>query len=498
MKNINKLLVFFLVSLIPFASCKKALDINKDPNNPSLEQGSAKLVFPAAVASSAGRIGGSLAILGGIWSQYYTQNTTSNQYKTIDAFQLSKSDFGGEWTELYAGALNDLKYVMDDAKAKGNWNYYLMGAVIKAYTMQVIVDLYDQAPYSEAFQGSSNLQPKFDQGFDIYKGLLAEIDEALSKDFTLSSNVIAGNTDFIFPADDDSWTIDNWIRFANTLKLKMYLRMSIAKPTEAQAGIADMVSSGAEFLDTDAQMNVFIDQPDKSNPLYEYNFRKLNTDGNLRASVTFLSWLELNADPRLPFYFNFRTGSTTAYLGINQGDYLNANPVFGTASKPNISATDPVDFFSLAEVNFLEAEALLRYAGGAGAKEKYDAGVTASFARYGLDASSFLAPTGAYAYPSAGTVEQQLEAIITQKWASMPGSHSLEAFFEKNRTGYPKTSTVYSTDAAYIPGQFVYPFNGVTNGQFAKRLVFPDAERSKNSSTPAEVPLTTPVWWDAN
>ena len=80
----------------------------------------------------------------------------------------------------------------------------------------------------------------------------------------------------------------------------------------------------------------------------------------------------------------------------------------------------------------------------------------------------------------------------------MPKSHSLEAFFEHNRTGYPRYSAVYSNVAGYIPGQFVYPKNGVTNGQFAKRLIFPDIERSKNPNTPPEEPVTKKVWWDVH
>ncbi len=104
MKILNIKIIAFCSALLLMSACTKQLDINIDPNNPALSQGSPKLVFPGAVASSIGRIGGDLAILGGIWSQYWTQNNTSNQYKTIDAFDLSKSDYGATWDELYAGA----------------------------------------------------------------------------------------------------------------------------------------------------------------------------------------------------------------------------------------------------------------------------------------------------------------------------------------------------------------------------------------------------------
>lgn len=486
-----------------FTSCKKILDVNTDPDNANAGQATPQLVFPAAVASAAGRVGGDLAILGGIWSQHYTQNTTSSQYRAIDAFNLSKTDFGATtisspWAELYSGGLNDLNFVIRKAEEQRNWNYFLMGTVVKAYTMQVLADLYDKIPYSEAFQGASNLTPNFDDGYAVYTGLLSEIDAALDKDFSASTNAPAGQLDFIFPKSATTWTIDPWIKFANTLKLKMYLRMVYAKPTEAQAGIEALYASGAQFLDEDARMQTFEDAPDKSNPMYEYNFRKLNTDANLKASYTFLSWLELNGDPRVDDYFLPRTGGTpTQFLAIHQGDYLNTDATFNAASKARILPTDPVDFISLAESHFLQAEALERFFGGAGAKEHYDAGVSASFARYGDDPASFIAPGGRYEYP-AGTFDQDLEAIIVQKWASLVGSHSLEAFFERNRTGYPSTSPVYSTNVAYVPGTFVYPKNGVTNGVFAKRLIYPDIERSKNPNTPPEEPVTKEVWWDVN
>jgi hypothetical protein len=168
------------------------------------------------------------------------------------------------------------------------------------------------------------------------------------------------------------------------------------------------------------------------------------------------------------------------------------------ASIAQLQPTDPVHFISKAESYFLQAEALERYYGGVGAKAAYDAGVTAAFAQEGLEASAanFIAPGGAYAYPSAGTFEQKLEAIIVQKWASFPGSHALEGFFEKNRTGYPRTSPVYSTDASYVPGQFVVSKSSFIGNTLPRRLIFPDSERKTNPNTPAIVPLTQKVWWD--
>jgi hypothetical protein len=144
----------------------------------------------------------------------------------------------------------------------------------------------------------------------------------------------------------------------------------------------------------------------------------------------------------------------------------------------------------------MQAEARERYFGGDQSQTLYNAGVMAAFDFYGFDATPFISPGGAYAYPVGGTLDDKIDAIITQKWASLPGSHSLEAWFERNRTGFPKTSPVYSTDdVLYVPGQFVVSATSVIGQAFPKRIVFPDNERSRNNNTPAQVPITTPVWW---
>jgi hypothetical protein len=484
-------------------SCKKELDINTDPNNPPLETATPAILFPAAVASTAGRIGGEYAIVGGIWSQLWTQSVASNQYKNIETFTVTRAEFNGSWNELFTGALTDYDLLLRKAREAEDWNYFLMGTVMKAYTYHVLIDLYDQVPYTEALKGEANLSPKFDQGEALYDTLIASIDNALAQDFTALTNTLPEGQDVVFPNAEGGFLLDKWIAFANTLKLKMYLRMAYKKPDVARQAIMKLYNDGATFLEEDAALAFYQDQPDKSNPLYEENFRRLNTTTNLRMSMTFYSWLASHNDPRMAEYF---TIGAAGPLAINQGDYNNPNAtLWGQASILYISPTSPVHFISKAESYFMQAEAVERYFGGAGpngtnGKQLYDAGVNAAFAQVGLTPGDLL--SGDYAYPTAGTFEEKLEAIIVQKWASFSNSHSMEAFFEKNRTGYPRTSPVYSnsTDGKswasnYTPGYWVYPKNGVTNGQFVKRFVFPDSEIRSNPNVPAAVPPTTPVWW---
>lgn len=492
--------VFLLSLLFMGVGCKNLLDINHNPSVPTLEQGTAQLAFPAAVLATTGKVGGDLTILGSIYAENCAQAASSNQYKYIDAYDVKSTDFNASYDILFSNGLKNYRYVKDKARAKGDWTFYLMGTVMNAYTTAILVDLYDKIPYTEALQGAGNLSPKFDDGFAIYKSLLDSIQFALKQDFTASTNSVPGTapnytdgtpgfavSDMIFKGNVEKWKL-----FANTLKLKLYLRMVNAQPTMAHDTITAMINRGTQFLAEDASVTNFADIAAKDNPFWEQNRRGLNTSDNIRASKTFASWLIENSDPRAIFYFGVANP-----ISINQGDYNNANPAlnYNNAKVFVQSPVDPVIFISKAESYFLQAEAMVRYFGGAGAQALYNQGVLAAFAATGNDGSTFI--TGAYAFPTAGSTEQMIEAIVVQKWASFPtGCHAIEGWFERNRTGYPKTSPVYSTDANYVPGQFVISANSVLPaGQFPKRLIYPYDEVSRNSNAPALVAATTPVWW---
>src|SRR4029079_12693966 len=405
----KKIVVAILMSVfITGEGCRKTFDINHDPNNPSLDVGTPKIVFPIAVMGVAGVEGGDLALVGGILGEYVTQAASASQYKAIDQYDLKTTDLNAQYTTLYSYGLKNLQFVIDKARASEDWNFYLMGNVMKGYATALMVDIYDQVPFFEALQGVTNLTPKFDDGYTVYKALLDSIDVALGKDFSAKTAIDLratneGNVDLIFGGD-----MEKWKQFANTLELKLYLGMINAKPAEAQAGIEALYARNAQFLSSDAGITQgFIDGPGQDNPLYEQNIRQLNTPNNLRASVTFVSYLRQNEDPRIADYF----GSLTPNA-IDQGDFLNNSSTALSAAVFVEEPTDPVVFISAAESYFLQAEASVRFNSGMGAKELYDQGVLAAFASVNEDGNPFIAAGGKYEYPATGTADQKIEAII--------------------------------------------------------------------------------------
>ncbi|MFZ1560738.1 MAG: hypothetical protein WAT37_12475, partial [Saprospiraceae bacterium] len=109
-----------IVAMLIIASCSDFLDVNDDPNNPTDVK--PEVVLAVAQASVGGVVGGDLNIVGGLWSQHWTQSHTGSQYRRLDAYDLVPDDYNVSWNEMYAGGLNDLELIKKGASASGNWN----------------------------------------------------------------------------------------------------------------------------------------------------------------------------------------------------------------------------------------------------------------------------------------------------------------------------------------------------------------------------------------
>ena len=474
MKRIISIVSLFGVLL--FASCDKFFDVNTDPNNP--EEVVYEKVIAAGIGSSATAIGGQYSILGSLWSQHFTQSNTANQYKDLDSYEFTNNKFEAAWNEMYAGAMSDLTIVMNGAAEAEDWATHLMAVVTRSYSFVVMADLYDKVPYTEAFQGTDNFAPKYDDGPAIYDAIIAELDAAMAKDFNASTNKNVGTSDFIFKGD-----VSKWIQFANTLKLKMYLRMVNADAAKAEAGIRALYSAqgGPNLLTEAACMDAFSNQTNKYNPLYGSAIASSGlNDLNLRASKTLFDYLSGNDDPRMPKIYKPDPTAGGAYLAHAQGDFNNSDNM-NKLSRGQWSPTQPVYFFTLAEINFLQAEALLRYptlSSSVTAQQMYEAGVRASFTILGADGAEALL-AGAYNYAAAG---DKLEAIITQKWISQAMYNPIESFFDFNRTGYPTLFQISKTSAI--------------GDMFPRRLVAENTyEGRDNPNVPRGISVEMKVWW---
>lgn len=507
-----KTTVFAGLLLIGSACEDNFLDVNTDPNN--APTATVERVLPTALGYAAYSIGNQYQILGGIWSQYWTQGPTASQYEDLDRYLITSTDYARPWGDLYTGPLNDFKYIVEEglkikndealteaARGRGS-NYAAIGKIMQAYLFQLITDLYGDVPFSQALQGlpvdGDQLTPVYDSQESIYDGLITLADEGIAL-LDLETDQHPEGDDILFGGN-----MEEWLRFANTLKLKIYLRQSEVRPAVAQTGIQAMYNAGAIFLEAGEDADIaFYDIQFNRNPLFAV-IKQLGT-GNLIASNTSVNYLSANNDPRLDVFFvPASTGANAgSYVGINQGEgkilpnpaTLNATnyalpaPAIGGAPPQDAESgtTAPVIFMSVAESYFLQAEAIARGWGSGDAQVLYEAGIGTSFAYWGIedaDTLAFYVAQPDIAYPAGGTVTEQVAAIITQKWTAMTGSQNAEAWTEWRRTGYPEF--------------FVVSLNSAIGSNFPARILYPDTEVTRNPNTPPQQTVTTRLWWDVN
>ncbi|MGV3587956.1 MAG: SusD/RagB family nutrient-binding outer membrane lipoprotein [Adhaeribacter sp.] len=488
-----KFLASVLLVLFSFTACEKdLLDINDSPNN--LPNAEPNLLLPSGIMWSAAKIGGDLQLFGSLWSQHYTQNNNSSQYRTIEQYNVTAADYNGIWTNMWAGGLKDLQVIQQKATTSNSWQYYIAARVMAAFDYHVLNDMYGAIPISEGLSLETTEDPIFVENKEANAIIIKMLDDAIAKQAEAKTLPSMGTADYVFQGNTD-----NWVKFAKSLKLKILMRDFAAN----QAAIEALVTEN-DLLTVDAKVDVFTDAENKSNPLFEQNNRKLNTSINLRASNTLLKYLQANNDPRVEVFFlptDAHVGNPTLprFSGLEQGNYL-VSPTIPNVntSGARLAATDAVYFMSAAEVSFLKAEFFVRKSApdAAAAKTSYDDAVTKAFSRWGQNAATFIAAGGKYAFNTAGTAEQMLEQIITQKWVAATRSQAWDSFFDQNRTGYPRISAVATTDPSYVPGQYtVSPNSILPAGQIPRRLPYPKISRDYNANTPAPEALNTKMWW---
>lgn len=490
-------------------SCDGYLDINDNPNYPTKVNVSALL--PSACASTVAQLGWNGTTIGTMWLQHTTQGNSTNQYNTLVNYSLSVSSFNPLFTNAYANTLPDLAEIVKQSEAEGAWNYWVIAKVLMAYNFQMLTDLYEDIPFTEALDIQKYPYPKYDDSKTVvYPGILAMVNEAIAKeaDALAPTNPTIGKYDMFMKGD-----IKRWIGFAKNLKLKILMRDF----TTNRTAIETLLAEGGLY-EADCAMTVFEDASNKGNPFFEYNIRQLNTKENVRACHTLTEYLLTYNDPRIVNLYE-RTAASGTTEGLPYGKLYEGLPCgtkptttlvpLGQSSRYKQAYSDPVYLMNHAEILLLEAEAYARLGNSNQAKEKYEAGVTAAFNRWkesANQAATFLAPGGAYAFDNS-SMDSMLKGILTQKWVSYAGANSLDGVFDRNRTGIPSISTALTVRVSnapgkreltpgYVLGTLVAPGTTVLDTDvFPRRMLVPTASSQYNPNAPETKDLDEPMWW---
>ena len=356
--------------------------------------------------------------------------------------------------------------------------------ILKVAVLHRVADAYGPIPYSDLGKGLKHVP--YDSQEKAYRAMFADLEAGIDD---LTTFVLSGTTTYMADYDNVFYgDLTKWVQFANTLRLRLALRVSYAAPELYQEQADAALANPLGFLQEDAVLHPGAGAWE--NPIYviEYNFN----DGDAKAGATIVTYMNGYNDPRRSAYFT--AGSDGEYHGVRMGAAVNSNyPKSTLWSRINCSNSDGLKWMSGAESFFLLAEHLLRQGDDAAAKAQYEAGIAKSFELAGVSgAATYIANAsavpGSYVDPVTGSnsystqltnvavawssqnaFEGHLEQIITQKYiAGFP--EGMEAWAEFRRTGYPKVIPTATNNSG----------GTIDTDIQIRRLVYPTSEYSAN------------------
>jgi hypothetical protein len=444
----------------------------------------------------------------------YMGNTGTYSYATYhnSHYALYKGWYNTAFNEAYKDVMQPWYSIKQVAEEKLP-STYALATIVKVFGMSRITDMYGPIPYTE-FGGS--LKANYDSQKKIYDTFFEELSQSITALTSIYNGDRSAKTlsdyDFVYQGN-----LKKWIIFANTLRLRLAMRLAYVDAskaqTEAEAAVAHELgvmttTSESAYLHQGAKLNF-------KNPLWEIS----ESFGDVRMGATMDSYLNGYEDPRLPIYF--RKANDDNFRGVRCGISISNKSVYakGPFSGLNAEINDDMLWIDVAEAYFLRAEGALRgWNMGAGTvQEFYETGISKSFeSRGAVGAESYMADntkvpvdytdpvntgnsvtakgTLTIQWKDAASFEEKLERIMTQKWIALYPDGQ-EAWSEFRRTGYPKIFTVAMNKS-----------NGEvdTNTQIC-RLKYPTTEYENNAENVSEaVSLLsgadtggTKLWWDA-
>ena len=438
----------------------------------------------------------------GLWlsnSNNCTYNLVSNWYNA--AFNRSYTDIMQPWLSIKKAAETESPQTL------------ALATIIKVAGMSRITDMYGPIPYNNF--GNGTLKSAYDSQKDVYYAFFDDLNGAIS---TLTELYNGNNSVTLMPGYDFIYSgkVVNWIKFANSLKLRLAMRLAYTDPTKAQTEAESAVNHKVGVMTIADDAAILHQTKDLSfiNPLWEicYSF------GDVRMGGTIDSYLNGYKDPRISAYFVKASDGT--YRGIRNGITINSKATYseGPFSKLNTTSSSNIYWMNASETYFLRAEGTLRgWNMGGTAQQFYENGIKTSFAFWGVSGvDNYIADETSvpanYEDPQNGgnsdnalsaitikwndsaDFEQNLERIITQKWiATYPNGQ--EAWSEFRRTGYPKI----------FPNKVNLSGGKIDTDKQIRRLPFPSTEYINNAAEVAKAVTLlkgddnggTKLWWDA-
>lgn len=392
-----------------------------------------------------------------------------------------------------------------------NPNVFALAQIIKVAALNRTTDTYGPIPYSQI--GKGEFYVAYDTQEKVYQQMFAELEEAIQTLTAYTGDKLLPKFDVVYEGD-----VTKWLKYANSLMLRMAIRVRFADPALAQKYAEMAVKHSAGLIETEAESAKMGQGAglQMKNPLYTIDGPYNDT----RMGAVIDCYMNGYNDPRMKVYFKKAVGTGEVWRGIRSG-ISSSGTRYDNFSRVNVIENEPVYWMRASEVSFLRAEgALAGFSMGGTAEKFYKEGITKSFAERGVQgADNYLnlnlkpaaytdittsslnvgAPSEVTVrWDEAAAVDMKLEKIITQKYlAIFPDGQ--EAWTEWRRTGYPKQIPVKENKTNYG----VKTGNGYADG--VRRMPYPRIEYDKNidnvkkalaESFGGEDLASKNLWWD--
>jgi hypothetical protein len=511
--NSRIILALLIILFISTASCtKKFDDLNVPQNSIVAEKLDASLLGQTFAQAQYYGLGASAynaiyTVGADVWAQYWA--TTQPNFPS-DQFFEDGSRTDRYWTAIYGAAMPQMYFVEQFTKQNSMPAANAIAKVWRVLMFSRITDIVGPVPYSEFGNGKTSVA--YDSQKDIYTDFFKTLDDATA---VLKQNA-GGNA---FGSNDQVYggNVNKWLVFANTLRLRLAMRVVYVDPALAKTQAEKAVADGVMLTNAD-NANVL-------STVNSINWLSIWTYiSEFRMSAAMASVLNGYSDPRISAYFAPAVIGGT-YKGLRNGlpkvlrvAAINDSASFvGTQylSVNKAGTTAPNRILCSSDAFFLRAEGALRgWNMGGTAADLYNEGIrksiserttatSAAIEAYIISTKTPVALNDRWKtpamsdipvlYDAAGSFERRLEQIITQKWiATFPDG--CEAWAERRRTGYPKGYPIIESLNPDIPVTGMMrrlrftPNEIATNGPAVEKartlLGGPDAN-------------TTKVWWDA-
>jgi hypothetical protein len=434
------------------------------------------------------------------WVGYMASNGDFARDPTETTYNLDFNFNDVQWQRRYS-YLFDLHQA--ETKALPGGDTILAGAaiVLESKMWQDLVDLWGDIPYSQAFKVATITSPKYDKASDIYANLQLRLDTAIQYLSHPVTKKFGPTVDIVFHAKPDLQTAANdWILFANTIKLRLLLRQSEIPGFDPSTEIGKIFGAGgAGVLGAGQSASVnpgYTNDLDKQNPFYaEYGFTptgiKAITSSNANAYIVGI--LKSTNDPRLGRFFDSLGNGT--YVGDKYGDEPGNIPSGANSSYfgPGIVGSASQDQWLIPsyESLFFKAEAIARGWIAGDPDVALHAAITESFVWLGVPdataaAASYISANAAITTASAGATPDAKDQIVAfQKYIANCCIDPQESYEDELRLHF-------LTDNTYIS---VNPSKVLPN--LPNRVLYPQSEYTTNgANVPTGITPTTKIFWE--